>query len=46
MHFIVAEWNSKSIEFYKRRGAADLSLEEGWRLFEIDKQGLLKMAAK
>lgn len=46
MHFIVAEWNSKSIEFYKRRGAADLSLEEGWRLFEIDKQSLLKMAAK
>ncbi|KAG5284580.1 hypothetical protein AALO_G00028240 [Alosa alosa] len=46
MHFIVAEWNSKSIEFYKRRGAADLSLEEGWRLFEIDKQSLLKMATK
>ncbi|KAK1787757.1 hypothetical protein P4O66_016235, partial [Electrophorus voltai] len=46
MHFIVAEWNKPSIEFYKRRGASDLSLEEGWRLFEINKQSLLKMSAK
>ncbi|KAJ8266970.1 hypothetical protein GJAV_G00136750 [Gymnothorax javanicus] len=46
MHFIVAEWNKKSIEFYKRRGASDLSLQEGWRLFEIDKEYLLKMSAK
>ncbi|KAK7926086.1 hypothetical protein WMY93_008396 [Mugilogobius chulae] len=46
MHFIVAENNTKSIEFYKRRGAADLSSEEGWRLFAINKKGLVKMAAK
>ncbi|XP_067464084.1 diamine acetyltransferase 1-like isoform X1 [Thunnus thynnus] len=46
MHFIVAENNKKSIEFYKRRGAADLSFQEGWRLFAIEKQGLLKMTAK
>ncbi|XP_036376888.1 diamine acetyltransferase 1-like [Megalops cyprinoides] len=46
MHFIVAEWNTPSIEFYKRRGAADLSLEEGWRLFEIGKECLLKMSAE
>ncbi|XP_035287546.1 diamine acetyltransferase 1-like [Anguilla anguilla] len=44
MHFIVAEWNKKSIEFYKRRGASDLSLQEGWRLFKIDKKYLLKMS--
>lgn len=44
MHFIVAENNTKSIEFYKRRGAADLSSEEGWRLFEIEKDDLLKMS--
>ncbi|KAG7314962.1 hypothetical protein KOW79_022265 [Hemibagrus wyckioides] len=43
LQFIVAEWNKPSIEFYKRRGASDLSLEEGWRLFEIDKQNLIKM---
>ncbi|KAM4545085.1 diamine acetyltransferase 1-like [Odontesthes bonariensis] len=46
IHFIVAESNTESIEFYKRRGAADLSSEEGWRLFEIEKEGLLKMTAK
>ncbi|KAM3600998.1 uncharacterized protein V6R79_005810 [Siganus canaliculatus] len=46
MHFLVAENNTKSIEFYKRRGAADLSSEEGWRLFEIEKGNLLKMTAK
>ncbi|XP_047462497.1 diamine acetyltransferase 1-like [Mugil cephalus] len=46
MHFIVAENNKESIEFYKRRGAADLSYEEGWRLFEIEKAELLKMSAK
>lgn len=46
MHFIVAEFNTQSIEFYKRRGAADLSSEEGWRLFAIDKEDLLKMTKK
>lgn len=46
MHFIVAENNKQSIEFYKRRGAADLSSEEGWRLFEIQKKDLVKMTAK
>lgn len=46
MHFIVAENNTKSIEFYKRRGASDLSLEEGWRLFAFDKEELLKMTSK
>ncbi|XP_061659161.1 diamine acetyltransferase 1a.1 [Syngnathoides biaculeatus] len=46
MHFIVAENNTKSIEFYKRRGAADLSSEEGWRLFSIEKEKLLKMTTK
>ncbi|KAJ0061987.1 hypothetical protein NL108_014716, partial [Boleophthalmus pectinirostris] len=46
MHFIVAENNTKSIDFYKRRGAADLSSEEGWRLFAIDKKDLVKMTVK
>uniref|UniRef100_A0A1A8IRG7 Diamine acetyltransferase 1 n=1 Tax=Nothobranchius kuhntae TaxID=321403 RepID=A0A1A8IRG7_NOTKU len=46
MHFIVAENNKESIEFYKRRGAADLSSREGWRLFEIGKEGLLRMTSK
>ncbi|KAK2870088.1 hypothetical protein Q8A67_024480 [Cirrhinus molitorella] len=46
MHFIVAESNKASIDFYKRRGASDLSLQEGWRLFRIDKKNLLKMSAE
>ncbi|XP_032390181.1 diamine acetyltransferase 1 [Etheostoma spectabile] len=46
MHFIVAENNTKSIEFYKRRGASDISSAEGWRLFQIEKKDLLKMTAK
>ncbi|XP_006034887.1 diamine acetyltransferase 1 [Alligator sinensis] len=46
MHFLVAEWNEPSIRFYKRRGASDLSTEEGWRLFRIDKEYLLKMATE
>uniref|UniRef100_A0A8D2DSL8 Diamine acetyltransferase 1 n=1 Tax=Sciurus vulgaris TaxID=55149 RepID=A0A8D2DSL8_SCIVU len=46
MHFLVAEWNEPSINFYKRRGASDLSSEEGWRLFKIDKEYLIKMAAE
>lgn len=44
MHFIVAEDNKKSIEFYKRRGAEDLSQEEGWRLFRFDTDSLVKMS--
>lgn len=46
IHFIVAENNTRSIEFYKRRGAADLSHEEGWRLFAIQKEDLQKITAK
>ncbi|XP_046695520.1 diamine acetyltransferase 1-like isoform X2 [Silurus meridionalis] len=46
LHFIVAEWNKPSIEFYKRRGANDLSLEEGWRLFKIDKENLIKIMSE
>ncbi|KAJ8390616.1 hypothetical protein AAFF_G00102220 [Aldrovandia affinis] len=46
MHFVVAEWNKPSIEFYKRRGASDLSLEQGWRLFKIDKEYLMKMSVE
>ncbi|XP_028813416.1 diamine acetyltransferase 1b [Denticeps clupeoides] len=46
MHFVVAESNKASIEFYKHRGASDLSLKEGWHLFRIDKEYLLKMSAE
>ncbi|XP_072306492.1 diamine acetyltransferase 1-like [Eucyclogobius newberryi] len=45
MMFVVAENNASSIQFYKRRGAEDLSQEEGWRLYRFDKESLVKMAA-
>lgn len=46
MMFVVAENNEPSVQFYKRRGAEDLSQEEGWRLFRFDKDSLVKMATK
>ncbi|XP_029004399.1 diamine acetyltransferase 1-like [Betta splendens] len=46
MMFVVAENNEPSLQFYKRRGAEDLSQEEGWRLFRFDKDSLEKMATK
>uniref|UniRef100_A0A8C8Z9B5 N-acetyltransferase domain-containing protein n=1 Tax=Prolemur simus TaxID=1328070 RepID=A0A8C8Z9B5_PROSS len=33
MHFLVVIWNEASVEYYTRRGALDLSSEEGWHLF-------------
>ncbi|KAM9337046.1 diamine acetyltransferase 1-like [Symphorus nematophorus] len=45
MMFVVAENNEPSLQFYKRRGAEDLSQEEGWRLFRFSKNSLVKMAA-
>lgn len=44
MMFVVAENNEPSIKFYKRRGAEDLSQEEGWRLFKFSQNSLVKMA--
>ncbi|XP_067848598.1 diamine acetyltransferase 1-like isoform X2 [Heptranchias perlo] len=46
MHFVVADWNHRSINFYKKLGAADLSKKEGWHLFEINKKYLVKMATE
>ncbi|XP_066496290.1 spermidine/spermine N(1)-acetyltransferase-like protein 1 [Tiliqua scincoides] len=45
MHFLVVVWNKPSIEYYMRRGASDLSTEEGWHLFKFDKEHLVRMAA-
>ncbi|KYO38447.1 diamine acetyltransferase 1 [Alligator mississippiensis] len=46
MHFLVVIWNKPSIEYYVRRGASDLSTEEGWHLFKFDKETLLRMATE
>lgn len=45
MMFVVAANNEPSIQFYKRRGAEDLSQEEGWRLYRFNESSLLKMAS-
>uniref|UniRef100_A0A8D0BNR2 N-acetyltransferase domain-containing protein n=1 Tax=Salvator merianae TaxID=96440 RepID=A0A8D0BNR2_SALMN len=45
MHFLVVVWNKPSIEYYMRRGASDLSTEEGWHLFRFDKEHLIRMAS-
>lgn len=45
MHFLVVVWNKPSIEYYMRRGASDLSTEEGWHLFKFDKEQIRSLAA-
>ena len=46
MYFLTAEWNEPSVHFYRKRGASDLSSKEGRRLFQMDRECLLKMAAE
>lgn len=44
MHFLVVIWNQASIKYYTRRGALDLSSEEGWHLFRFNREELMDMA--
>ncbi|XP_072483292.1 spermidine/spermine N(1)-acetyltransferase-like protein 1 [Notamacropus eugenii] len=44
MNFLAVIWNKTSIEYYTRRGAQDLSSQEGWHLFRFNRDKLLKMA--
>ncbi|XP_072837121.2 spermidine/spermine N(1)-acetyltransferase-like protein 1 [Pogona vitticeps] len=46
MHFLVVVWNKPSMEYYMRRGASDLSTEEGWHLLRFDKENLTRMASE
>nr|XP_014352199.1 PREDICTED: diamine acetyltransferase 1-like [Latimeria chalumnae] len=46
MHFLVVKWNKPAIKYYERRGASNLSKEEGWFLFEFSKENLLKIEAE
>eukprot|EP00092_Neocalanus_flemingeri_P013419 GFUD01014468.1.p1 GENE.GFUD01014468.1~~GFUD01014468.1.p1 ORF type:complete len:162 (+),score=47.98 GFUD01014468.1:55-540(+) len=36
-NFSVLDWNTPSIEYYKRKGAVDLSTAEGWLCFRMNK---------
>ncbi|KAG8521699.1 Spermidine/spermine N(1)-acetyltransferase-like protein 1, partial [Galemys pyrenaicus] len=44
MHFLVVIWNQASVDYYTRRGALDLSSEEGWHLFRFNREELMDMA--
>ncbi|XP_004685941.1 PREDICTED: spermidine/spermine N(1)-acetyltransferase-like protein 1 [Condylura cristata] len=44
MHLLVVIWNQASVEYYTRRGASDLSSEEGWHLFRFNREELMDMA--
>uniref|UniRef100_A0A4X2KZH3 N-acetyltransferase domain-containing protein n=2 Tax=Vombatus ursinus TaxID=29139 RepID=A0A4X2KZH3_VOMUR len=46
MNFLVVIWNQTSTEYYTRRGALDLSSQEGWHLFRFNKKELLQMASE
>ncbi|NWX81511.1 SAT1 acetyltransferase, partial [Nothoprocta ornata] len=46
MHFLVFIHNQPSVEYYLRRGASNLSTEEGWHLFRFSKETLLRIAAE
>ncbi|KAG9468671.1 hypothetical protein GDO78_022199 [Eleutherodactylus coqui] len=44
MYFLVLSWNMAAIEYYKKRGAANLSGEDGWHLFRFSQDDLKWMA--
>ncbi|CAJ0933727.1 unnamed protein product, partial [Ranitomeya imitator] len=44
IEFLVLSSNVAAIQFYKRRGAADLSEEDGWHLFTFSQDDLKRMA--
>lgn len=35
--FYVLDWNQKSIDFYKSKGALDLTSSEGWHYFRLNR---------
>ncbi|XP_012784587.2 spermidine/spermine N(1)-acetyltransferase-like protein 1 [Ochotona princeps] len=44
MHFLVVIWNRASAEYYCRRGASDISSEEGRHLFKFTHAQLTEIA--
>ena len=41
-NFAVLDWNKPSIEFYKLKGAVDLSAKEGWLAFRMEEDVMKK----
>ncbi|XP_068103808.1 diamine acetyltransferase 1-like [Hyperolius riggenbachi] len=44
MYLTTLSWNTTAIEYYKRRGASDLSAQEGWHIFQFSEDHLKSMA--
>ncbi len=36
----VLDWNKEAIEFYKTRGAIDLTDKEGWHMLRVSRQNM------
>ena len=41
-NFAVLDWNKPSIEFYKAKGAVDLTEKEGWLTFRMEDEAMKK----
>ena len=35
MDWLCLEWNTSAIDFYKRKGAVDLTVKDKWHLFRL-----------
>ena len=42
----VLDWNTRSLDFYIKKGARDLTASEGWHALRFDGEALDKLAAE
>ena len=42
----VLNWNQNSIDFYKSFGAFDLTMAEGWHIFRLKKEEMVKFVSE
>ena len=46
LHWAVLDWNTSSVELYKRRGGINLTEKEGWHLFRMTKPSMEEFVTK
>ncbi|XP_013772859.1 diamine acetyltransferase 1-like [Limulus polyphemus] len=46
LYFAVLNWNTSSIEFYKKHGATNITESQGWNMFRLQKDELYSLAEK
>ena len=44
MDFLVLNWNTSAIEYYKRNGCEDLTIAEKWHLYRLPTDAMKQMA--